>query len=108
MEPYLNDNDFNRYFKYLQIMSVFSSSSRKWTDHPARVSHIDIYNIAINKGDTYYKRTLGNKELKLSHQSMDKYLYLLFEETPELQERCENLLEEQKKQIAKGKSLRVW
>jgi hypothetical protein len=111
MDPYLNHDDFNRYFEYLQLIGMmveFPDSPPCWTYHTARVSHIDAYGITINKGESYYKRTFRNKEFKLSHQSMDQYLYLLFEETPALQHRCESLLEEQKEKIAKGKNLRDW
>jgi len=110
MKPYLNDDDFYRYFEYLQIIGIVDlpNSYEKWTQHRANTSHIDTYGVTINRGDAYYKRILSNRELKLSHQSMDKYLYLLFEETPELQSKCESLLEKQKAQTAQRKSRREW
>jgi len=110
MEPYLNDDDFNRYFKYLQLMSMskLPNSLRKWEDHTARTSHIDFYNMTINKGEDYYSHTVQNKEVKLSHLSMDKYLYLLFEDAIELQERCQGLQQNEKIQIQKAKSRIDW
>ena len=109
MELYLTDDEFNRYFEYLQIMGVdFPNSSEKWEQHKAGVSHIDPHGVVINKGDNYYSRRPRNIELKFSHKTMDEFLFLLFENTPELHEKCEFLLAERQAIISKAKSRRKW
>ncbi len=111
MKRYLTDEEIVKYFEYLVTMGTslnINNSSDKWICTSARKEHIDMHGIKINKGEIYYKRRIENKELKLSIQSMDEFLYLLFDNVPVLHARCEDFIKDKKKVISEAKSKRQW
>ncbi|NDY58908.1 hypothetical protein G3N56_19405 [Desulfovibrio sulfodismutans] len=74
----MSDDDFDHLFK---LLNALSGNTYAWNQTSAKKEHIDQFGKKINPGDVYYKRQYGNsysQELKLSRQSMENILTILF------------------------------
>jgi len=100
----LTDEQFNKYFSYLQVMS---DDYTQWSTSKARKEHIDSFGIKIEKNEVYYKRQLRqsfSSVIKLSKKSMQNILFMLVEDNILLQNIGEDLLKHRKKLLEEATS----
>lgn len=76
--PYLSDDEFSRYFEYLQLIS--NDLLTVWEFRTSNKNYIDIKGIPINIGEVYYQRIFRRSYKKFSKQSMDEFLFFLFQD----------------------------
>jgi len=91
----LSDEKFELFYSYLKILGHLYCG---WEDSKANKEHTDINGITISKGERYFKRTIKNKYIKMSKNSMDEMLFLMFEDNELLQSLGNNFIEEKKKE----------
>ena len=71
-----------------------------WRAIVARKEHEDEFGVVVKNGETYYKRQYGNAfdgVDKLSRQSMERLIFLLFDGNFQLQKWCEAMLKEKER-----------
>ena len=95
-----NDEQFSRLFSMLNALYFDSSDFFVWRAVVARKEHEDEFGVVVKNGETYYKRQYGNAfdgVDKLSRQSMERLIFLLFNGNFHLQKWCETILKEKER-----------
>ena len=67
-----------------------------WQQRKAQKEHVDLFGQKINEGDSYFRLSIDgrhNNDLKLSRDSMDKFLYAIFAPAPNWEEDADTFLE---------------
>ncbi|MDQ7831133.1 MAG: hypothetical protein RDU30_05340 [Desulfovibrionaceae bacterium] len=97
----MSDDEFDH---FLELLNALEGYSGAWNQTTAKKEHIDQFDEKINQGDIYYKRQYGNSNsqvYKLSHQSMEKILIILFHGSLQLRQVGEHFFKiEQKKTLS--------
>ena len=62
----------------IELLNALLNPYLPWQHTTARKDHEDLFGIFIKKGEIYFKRTCGvayDDVIKMSRQSMDKFVY---------------------------------
>ena len=97
---YLTDRQFKNGVYRLNALN----SEQFWSKPKAQKSHTDVFGDKISVGEYYFRFRLGgdfSSDIKLSHNSMDKFLYVLFTSNPGLEELAKTLLRDKFSEIRK-------
>lgn len=65
----------------LTLLNVLLNPYSQWQYTTARKKHEDLFGVPIKEGEVYLKRSCGaayDDVIKLSRESMDKFIYCLF------------------------------
>ena len=80
--------------KKVKLLNALINQYSPWQETVARKEHEDLFGVAIKKDEMYFKRTLGgtyDDVIKMSRQSMDKFVYCLFNANASLEALAEKL-----------------
>ncbi len=97
---YLTDRQFKNGVYRINALN----SEQFWSNPKAQKSHTDVFGDKISVGEYYFRFRLGgdfSSDIKLSHNSMDKFLYVLFTSNPGLEELAKTLLRDKFSEIRK-------
>jgi len=95
-----DDEQFSKLFAMLNALYFDSSDFFVWRAVVARKEHEDEFGITVRSGEKYYKQEYGSafdEVNKLSRQSMEHLLFLLFNGNFQLQKWCEAMLKEKER-----------
>jgi len=76
----------------LRMLNACYPDYHHWSLKKAQKKHIDLFGQQINEGTYYYRARIDNNlssDLKLSEQSMERLLYVIFINGPEWEKQTE-------------------
>ena len=74
----------------------------QWSCRRAAQDHTDLFDKKICKGEDYYRLSMGDSrdnDAKLSHQSMQQFLFLLFAPRPYWEQEVGKMLDDRFEQV---------
>lgn len=89
MNEYLSNDQLN---DLLRKLNACYSDYFHWSLKKAQKKHIDLFGQEINEGVYYYRARIDNNlssYLKLSEQSMERLLYVIFINNPDWEKQAE-------------------
>ncbi len=94
--------------KNIDLLNALLNPYREWRYTTAKKDHEDLFGVTIKEGEGYFKRDYGqawDDVIKMSRESMDKFIHCLFNGDFHIQRLAEalqkNRIEEMQKEINK-------
>jgi hypothetical protein len=74
----------------------------QWSHRRAMYDYTDLFDDKIGAGEHYYRLTMGGSrgnDIKLSHRSMDRFLFALFAPGPHWEQEAEQAIDDRIDQV---------
>lgn len=76
----------------------------QWQDRRAQKDHIDLFDRKIKEGEHYFRLSMGghySNDLKLSKNSMERFLFAVFAAGPAWEDHVEKIINERMQKVRK-------